>query len=280
MTKRDLKKEIHAVFERKLRALDKREQELRSQRYYYLELEKPLFQGYCKYFTLRQDLKGRHDFAILQKLLPLIDKRLYSKTKEFTKRKGRKKYKKMVPTPHQPEDLSPHKWEKLTDREKSYFTRIETTKFGRISIHYRWIYPWMLASKVDKHFVTKIKIENLDVQSERQEIDNYLVRNGLRPQMYRLIYGKNFSRWWHNDKWQTLEKQIWKETQIYLNLKPEYRIDDTPPPYFEPFTIKNPKNSMKNFSDFLFLHISILKSSIRFMLCKFHLLINFSNRNF
>jgi hypothetical protein len=249
MSKRLSKQATYEALEKKLRALNRRENALRGERFYWIELDKPLFQGYRWHLIYREDLKGRKDYPILEKLLPLIDRNLYSKTKDFTKRVRRKR-KKRVLIPNTPTDVMQHKWEKLSEVEQSYFMPLEKFEFGRFTKNYRWKFPWMLVSKVEKHYVTKIMFENLDVRKELKEIKNYITKNGLKPKVFKWIYGgcPNWNDW---EDTRDREAQIDKETRAYLNLKPEYR-DEEAPQYFQLKKAKNPKSSSPNFSDFLF----------------------------
>jgi hypothetical protein len=250
MSKRLSKQATYEALEKKLRALNRRENALRGERFYWIELDKPLFQGYRWHLIYREDLKGRKDYPILEKLLPLIDRNLFSKTKDFTKRVRRKR-KKRVLIPNTPTDVMQHKWQKLSEVEQSYFMPLEKFEFGRFFTSYRWKFPWMLVSKVEKHYVTKIRFENLDVKKEMTEIDNYITKNGLKPKVFKWIYGGGYNGWRYREDISNVEAQIEKETRAYLSLKPEYR-DEEAPQYFQLKKAKNPKSSSPNFSDFLF----------------------------
>jgi hypothetical protein len=258
MSKRLSKQATYEALEKKLRALNRRENALRGERFYWIELDKPLFQGYRWHLIYREDLKGRKDYPILEKLLPLIDRNLYSKTKDFTKRVRKRRKKTRVVMPNTPTDVAQHKWEKLSEVEQSYFMPLEKFQFGRFTVSYRWKFPWMLVSKVEKHYVTKIMLENLDVRKELKEIKNYITKNGLKPKIFKWIYGgcPNWNDW---EDTRDREAQIDKETRAYLNLKPEYRDEEAPQSrlhrdseYFQLKKAKNPKSSSPNFSDFLF----------------------------
>jgi hypothetical protein len=249
MSKRLSKRATYEALEKKIRTLNRREKALRDERFYWIELEKPLFKGYIWRLVYRDEIKKREDYPILEKLLPLIQRTLFSKTKDFSKRVHRKR-KKRVLIPNTPMDVKQHKWETLNEVEKSYFVPLEKFEFGRFFTTYRWKFPWMLVSRIDKHFVTKIRVENLDVRKEMTEIDNYIIKNGLKPKVFKWIYGggMNWNDW---EDTRNRETQIDKETRAYLNLKPEYR-DEEAPQYFQLKKVKNPKSSLPNFSDFLF----------------------------
>jgi hypothetical protein len=73
MTERRAKRAQYKVAEKQLRALDKRRKSLWKAEFLYVELEKPLFVGYEKYFAFRDDILMRPDFPILEKLLELIN---------------------------------------------------------------------------------------------------------------------------------------------------------------------------------------------------------------
>ncbi len=221
MSNRLNKRASYELLERKLRSLERRETELTRERFFYIPLEKPLFQGYKMLFVFRKDVTLRSDFSTLEKLLPLINRTLYSKTKDFikTKRKRRKRYK--APMPHDPVDIQQHQWDKLTLKEKSYFIRIEHFNCGRLTILYRWNYRWMLSSKIEKHFITKMRVENLDVQSELKEIKNFIVRRGLKEKTEKLVYNYVYRSYDSNDCIDKIEKFISKETKIYLSFQNE-----------------------------------------------------------
>ncbi len=222
MTERRAKRAQYNAFEKQLRALDKRRQYLRKAEYTYVELEKPLFVGYEKYFAFRPDIAMRPDFPILEKLLALIDNVLFSKNKNFTRRVRRKtkrayheKGLKTIPLKHVIRDLDHAKWNKLSRVEKSYFSPREVQeKWGSYTI-YEWNYSWMLVSKVRKKIVTHMRVPDADKMSESDEIENFIERNHLGPKIGKIVDG------WHNYRnrnypylvYQLEERQVWKEVR-------------------------------------------------------------------
>jgi hypothetical protein len=196
MTERRAKRAQYKAFEKQLRALQRHRTRLRKEEYAYVELEKPLFVGYEKYFALRPDMVTRLDFPILEKLLALINNVLFSKNKNFTRRIPRKtkrtyseKGLKAVSINHVIRDLDHATWGKLSRVEQSYFSpRAITEKWDTYTI-YEWNYPWMLVSKVRKKFVTHTRIPDATKMSESDEIENFIERHCLHPKIRKLMYG-------------------------------------------------------------------------------------------
>ena len=227
MPNRLAKRTKYALLAQKLRALDRRRNELLKDAYVTVELEKPLFMGYEKFFIFRADVVSRPDFPILEKLLPLINTVLKSKNKLFTKRARRKtrqankeKGKKTVDILHKTKDLPARVWERLTEKEQAYFSpfEIKTPKMGYLMTVYRWNFPWMLVAKVQKNYVTSIRIRNPTVQSERAVIENYIERHHLNGKIARIIYGHKNNDYYDSSaiRYRIREKEIGKEIQKEL----------------------------------------------------------------
>ncbi|MEN9611898.1 MAG: hypothetical protein RLZZ628_2712 [Bacteroidota bacterium] len=223
MTKRRAKRAQYKAFEKQLRALQRHRTRLWKEEYAYVELEKPLFVGYEKYFALRPDMKTRPDFPILEKLLALINHVLFSKNKNFTRRIPRKtkrayseKGLKAVSINHVIRDLDHATWGKLSRVEQSYFSRREITEKWGTDTRYVWNYPWMFVSKVRKKFVTHTCIPNATKMSESDQIENFIERHHLHPKIRKIMDGwvqyRDFRR-----KialiYQLKERQIWREAR-------------------------------------------------------------------
>jgi hypothetical protein len=225
MTERRAKRATKDAFEKQLRALEKRRKRLRKEEYSYVELEKPLFVGYEKYFTLRDDMLMRPDFPILEKLLELINNVLFSKHKNFSKRIRRKtkrayqeKGLKSVPLKHEIHDLQHEKWVKLSRVEQSYFSprEIKTSWGGTYNV-YDWNYPWMFVPKVRKKWITQVRIPDATKMSESDQIENFVERNYLRPKIAKIVYHK----WFNYRSYRCVPKSALKEQQIWREVQKE-----------------------------------------------------------
>ncbi|MEY4934173.1 MAG: hypothetical protein RIS64_532 [Bacteroidota bacterium] len=228
MTERRAKRAQYKVAEKQLRALDKRRKSLWKAEFLYVELEKPLFVGYEKYFAFRDDILMRPDFPILEKLLELINEVLFCKNKNFTKRTRRKtkrayseKGLKTVPIKHKILDLEHAKWLKLSRVEQNYFSPREIKANWGTYMVYEWNYPWMFVPKVRKKWITQARLPDATKMSQSDELENFIISHHLRHKITKIRY--NCKQNWHkaeNDFYDSLRKQTWREVrQELLNAK-------------------------------------------------------------
>jgi hypothetical protein len=255
------KREKHAELEHELRVLERRRSELWKDLYITIDLEKPLFVGYEKFFIFRTDILSRPDFPILEKLLPLVNTVLSSKNKQFTKRARRKtrqankeKGKKTIDIEHKTKDLKLRDWEKLSVKEQAYFypVEIKAAYSGKLTTVYRWHFPWMLVSRIRKSYVTTLRIKNPDIESERANIDNYIERRNLDGKIGRLVYGRHKYRYYNtsDQRYRMREKEVWKEIHKDLDFLPP--SVKTPFDAIYPLKTIKPKHSQQNTSALLF----------------------------
>ncbi len=263
MSKRLLKREKHNILEKELRALHTKERELCKESHITIELEKPLFVGYEKFFVFRSDVLGRPDFPIMEKLLTQINTVLSSENKHFTKKVRRKtklanreKGKKTIDIEHKTKDLEVHEWEKLSAKEKAFFFPTTSTKYRNyttgVRTVFRWFYPWMLVAKTKKSYVTSIKVRNPDIESENAYIDALLEQRNLRGKMGKLLYGHYKYRYSNRESM----RSSLREKEMKKDMRRE--LAELTPSVFEPFypdfkvlKTSKPKYSEKNNSAFL-----------------------------
>lgn len=217
MIDRRAKRAQYKAFASQLRALHDRDMKLRKEEYLYVELEKPQFVGYEKYFVLREDCQT----PMREKLLALINTILFSKRKHFNKRVRRKskrahaeKGAKTIPIEHKTQRLYEYYWSKLSVLEQAYFTPIEVReKSGFVHMMYEWSYPWMLVSKVRKKFITQIRVPNPDKMSESDRLSNYIEAHQLRAKMQKMFFHTKINNREHRlqTRHQLQEKQALKE---------------------------------------------------------------------
>jgi hypothetical protein len=276
MSNRLSKRERHKVFERELRALERRREVLWQERFVTIELEKPLFAGYEKYFVFRTDVVSRKDFPLLNRLFPLIDAVASFKTKKVTlgtnllKNALKEKGKKTVDVEHKTKDLQVYEWARLTEREQSYFFPTTARVCGyygcKLVTVYRWLYPWMLVSKMRKTYVTSLKVKDLTIEAERDAIERFVEQRDLEGKIGRMMdTSRNYHHWNPSRmRYRLQEKQIMKEVRHDLAWITPSVKEDFNPNFDADFSIKTikPKYSGRNNSAFLLILIHKLLSKI------------------
>mgnify|MGYP007082080505 CR=1 FL=1 len=88
---------------------------------YYQEIE-PVQRGWIRFFVLRDDIKNRKDARDIQQVLDRINVTIYCHRYDFLTRNW--KTKKMVPMEHRLKTLDDANYQKLSEKHKSYFTKM------------------------------------------------------------------------------------------------------------------------------------------------------------
>ena len=187
--KRAQKEDAH----KKLIALDreKRRLQLQSWNLGWEPLFPPVQKGWRRQFVLRPDVaRGRHAdfFAGILRKINTVD---YHPRKDFTRKKGRKRWKKSVVRPQALKRLHRSEFERLSEKEKQFFypqTRIE--KWSREPVvRYVFNEPWRLVLRVSPNMIDKVRRVDLELEASIERINQYLDRRFLRQKLEKLRSG-------------------------------------------------------------------------------------------
>lgn len=162
----------------KLRKLQKAQRNLG-----WIELDKPEHWGWEKVLILRDDIARRNNVKFFEELLELVNQKDISNTKSFVKRNwstGKKEEIKLMPKVFPERDL-----DKIPIKFHDYFTlEVDDTTYywGSFSRkYYSWVMnkPYLLKEKIQKHYVTKKRLYDSDLESQINEIEQYIDAGNL-----------------------------------------------------------------------------------------------------
>jgi hypothetical protein len=204
-------------FEQALRALDREREELweKEKELGWAELDVPIMRGWKRYFVLREDV-ARSKYAIFfQTLLDKINTVDYSSRKDFTT-KYRKGGKKLRAVTHQRlKYLGEVNQKKISfsEKERSHFEEREIAdrtgkKFIKVLV---FTEPWRFSLRIRPNMITKVKVEDRDIESRVSEIDNYFDTNNFKPALAKMK-GHSYGRGWWHDEELVKDRHIFKNT--------------------------------------------------------------------
>jgi len=144
-----------------------------SKKHYTLKkLDKPIRDGWEKSYVLRSDLDPTK-IPILQKILNVINTKIYSKNKDFKYKPHKSKVKKDIP--HELKSLSSEEFHKLftTQSEKKYFslTPIYNTYDKKFYNQYVFHGKYLLETKIKPSFITHVKIPDPEIERRLAELE-------------------------------------------------------------------------------------------------------------
>ncbi len=166
-----------------------------------IPLEEPYQRGWIRTFVLRDDIAKSRLGSFYQTLLSKINTVEHSHEKAF-KRKKRKHRKKIYEVrPQYLREFYTWEWNhpkcKLTDAEKvhfhwkEYWNKDGKTKTMKLVFNE----PWRYVLKVKPYMITHTRKVDERLESQIQQLDNYIERNHLNHKMTRLIHGQSYNPW-------------------------------------------------------------------------------------
>ena len=161
-------------------------------------LEFPYQRGWKRFFVLRDDTKQSPKAAFYETLLVKINTVEYAPDKSFKRKKRRKQRYVYQEKQQLLREFAPYSWQlnkvMLTEEEKVCFTRVETfdAKTWRIDVKYVFTEPWRYVLKVMPHFVTHIKLIDVDIERELAYIRDYINNHMLSPRINTITRGKSY----------------------------------------------------------------------------------------
>jgi hypothetical protein len=179
----------------------------------WVELEKPIRDGWVRTFTLRDDFTRRSDKDTYEDLLNIINNKCYCSNKSYLKKNYQTK--KMMPIEQYPNELNQSEFDKIPDRLKKFFYKSVEVGYYAFSsykyekIKYKLIDTYMFVYKIEKHYKTKIKLIDRNLESEYSRLSNFLSRNNLDTEYYDKI--KNYDMKFFHDYYDMRPKDKFNE---------------------------------------------------------------------
>lgn len=203
------KRLVKKDFDRKLRALYKKERLLYKQKLNLplVPLKEPYRKGWVRFFVVREDVARSKYGDFYQTLLDKINTFQYDHDKSFRGKKKRRKGNVYLTRVQLLKEFYIYEWEsrtcKLTEQEKIYFHVTPKWEKHRFIQKYVFSEPWRFILKIKANMITHTKMVDSDLEKELQYIDDYFDRRNLWGKLYN-IRGKCAN--WRNDK----EKEQYK----------------------------------------------------------------------
>jgi hypothetical protein len=157
----------------------------------YVELETPIHHGYISFYVLRDDISRRKDGEILANLLNKYSHHVWSRTKDFIEKNGKRKY---VKTPSLTL-LQEREYEKLTPKIQEYF-RVTWEKYWD---GYRKCYildfpSYYLVIKKKKDYITHRKVIDGTLEAEEAFIRDQIYLISYQLDIYNTSSMKPYSK--------------------------------------------------------------------------------------
>lgn len=164
----------------------------------WIELPKPRFAGYEKFYVLRDDIARREDSWVFQQIIDKFGKTVKSKTKDFTYYDWTLR-KKLVARPGI-RAITIREFEALHPQVKKHFYKSEAKEdwdFRSREYMYRCsIDQYYFSEKIRKYYITRVREHNEILAQEESEIRWMMEKNPL--------FSKLDSRnWWYGNHYTT-----------------------------------------------------------------------------
>ncbi len=191
-------------FDQQLRRMEQRDSQLRKEIFTLplVPLKIAYQKGWKRFFVLTLEVSKSSAASFYQELLNKINTFQHSPDKSF--RNPRRRKQKKVPGVQQQELRRFHesewRWfsQQLTEREKGLFYRQEKWIHSKKppEVYYIFQEPWRFQLRISPFIITHIKQIDSLLESESQQLDNYITTHYLHPRIQRICYGKRFH--WHD----------------------------------------------------------------------------------
>lgn len=164
----------------------------------YDELKPPVQRGWKRFFVLREDVARTKEANFFDKILEKINTTQYSSRKDFKVRRRKLGKKFYAEKPQELERLCVYWFDKkkFNEKEKSYFseTRAHLPTDKRPVKVYVFNEPWRFVLRIQPNIITKVKRRDINLESRKREIEQYLESRNLRDRQRKLMHG---SVQWH-----------------------------------------------------------------------------------
>ncbi|MBX7226585.1 MAG: hypothetical protein K1X55_11170 [Chitinophagales bacterium] len=169
------------------------------------DLTSPIFRGYKRIFVLREDVARSHQAEFFEQILKKINTTQYSQTRDFVKRKKKKKIGKVYIAREQ-QLLQPDAQHfaklKFNPKERAFFykkrKRIKGTNF--YNIFYVFREPWRFVLKTKKHYQTQQRIFDADLEGQIGELESFFEHIGSHVISHLKGYSQYKSNFWRADE--------------------------------------------------------------------------------
>ncbi|MBX2921701.1 MAG: hypothetical protein KF746_05845 [Chitinophagaceae bacterium] len=196
-------------FDKQLIQLDRKRRELwvKKGNLGWEPLIPPVQKGWKRFFVLRDDVaRGKHA-VFFQNILSKINTYDWSSKRDFkVKRRkfGRKIY---VVKPQKLLEPDEQHFKKLcfTDSEQQLFNiefRYEKWCSQPVK-RYVFTEPWRFVMSVRPNMIDKVRIKDAALESQIDQLDNYIKRRDLEKRMDKILHRRHRDRWW---KWKNIER--------------------------------------------------------------------------
>ncbi len=194
----------------------------------WVELEKPVHNGYYAEWILRSDIQKREDVMFYQEALDACKDKIWSRNPDFKYKE--RKTKKMVVNKPKLLLINKEKYEKLSPSAKKFFVEDTTKsrkywKYGYSDKFYRCTLTYELVVLVTKAYIT-----------HRREHDNVLYQMDAENEkmLYKAANGhpwvgsrnSGFPKWWR--KHENKKEKLQAERKLVETIKIYKSLDDKP----------------------------------------------------
>jgi hypothetical protein len=191
----------HAAFAKQLRSLGRERSRLQRAQGNapVVPLERAFQRGWEKTYVLRADIHHRPDRRVFSEVLPFVNQRVYSRTREFQSREGK-------PIALHPRIIPVAEWRQLAwpASHQRWFAyghwRIEDRPWipphwSRHILGFRLVRSWWLEEQMRPFMITHQRVELPEVRRRLAEIERYMDMHSGWERLMRL-HGR--SRWWRH----------------------------------------------------------------------------------
>ncbi|MBC9910606.1 hypothetical protein [Chitinophaga varians] len=225
-TARQKRRAVITARDKALLRLDKYRRELwrKSREPLYVPLKPPIQKGYVRFFVLRDDVARGKQASFFEGILAKINTMEYFHRKDFKKKKRVRGKKVWVDKVQHLRTLSLSEFEKLrfTREEVIFFEeRLEMPRYGKKEVPVMvFKEPWRFVLRIRPHMLTHQRIVDPVLESQIQEVDNYLTGRQLEHRMRWLTQSRHNS--WRRWNPAVKDKEKYKKKPLYQMVQEEY----------------------------------------------------------
>lgn len=225
-TARQKRRAVITARDKALLRLEKYRRELwrKSREPLYVPLKPPIQKGYVRFFVLRDDVTRGKQASFFENILAKINTVEYFHRKDFKKKKRVRGKKIWVDKAQYLRTLSLSDFAKLrfTHEEVTFFEeRLEIPRYGKKEVPVMvFKEPWRFVLRIRPHMLTHQRIVDPVLESQIQEVDNYITSRQLEHRMHWLTQSRHNSwRCWNPA---VKAKEKYKKKTLLQLLQEEY----------------------------------------------------------
>ncbi|NML35851.1 hypothetical protein HHL17_01460 [Chitinophaga sp. G-6-1-13] len=225
-TARQKRRAVITARDKEILRLDKYRRALwrKSREPLYVPLKPPIQKGYERFFILRDDVARGKQASFFQEILVKINTVQYFHRKDFKKKKRLRGKKVWVDKEQSLRRLDLWEFDKLrfTQQEAAYFeVQQEVRKCGKKEVPVMvFKEPWRFILRVRPHMLTHQRIVDPVLESQIQEIDNYITSRQLEHRMCWLT--QSHRNGWRSWQFDVKHKEKYKKKPLYQLVQEEY----------------------------------------------------------